>query len=172
MNKIGLKYHLRIKKPDGTYQPMNDCNRQSMKTGECMGHFPKPRFDRPRFYTCSLHKGHIADCPACYDRNGNIKPLKNRVIEWFLSGNTGVSSETLCAYMLGFKRVKYQSPPSDASDRWRCIQLLNTVPEWWERLDELAEAEPGRPHTVNGETNHKYGWREQIPLIKKEAGRE
>ena len=75
---MSLLYHLRIKKSDGEYQPL-DCNRISMKTGECMGHFRKPRYDHPRFYTCGMHKGHVADCPACWERNGGMPKGEHQI---------------------------------------------------------------------------------------------
>lgn len=96
--------------------------------------------------------------------------IEKRALQWLLSGDTGTSSETLCAFMLGLERGHYSSYPADAADRGRCIGLLKLIPEWLPRLTALAAAEPGRPHTVNGEVNHHYGWTEQIPLILQEGG--
>lgn len=96
-------------------------------------------------------------------------PIEHRIIEWLLSDDTGSSSKTLCAHMLNMT-IEWASTPSDASDRGRCIRLLRLVPEWVPRLNELVAAEPGRPASVNGETDHKYGWREQVPLIISEGG--
>src|SRR4051812_16275735 len=59
-------------------------------------------------------------------------------LRWLLSDDTGTSSKTLCAHMLGIDTLRYQSPPSDRADRGRCIRLLQLIPEWQARLDELA----------------------------------
>lgn len=99
------------------------------------------------------------------------KTIEQRALEWLLSHDTGVSSKTLCAHMLGIETKGFQSPPSDADDRGRCIRLLNLIPEWWDRLDEMAETPSNEALVIssrgmNVETN---GWAEQIPHIRREA---
>lgn len=75
-----------------------------------------------------------------------------RLLEWATDDDTGTSSEYLCRYMLGLKPNKWgKSAPSDKWDRGRCIRLLNLMPSWWNRLEEL------RPD-----------WGEQIDLILEE----
>jgi hypothetical protein len=61
--------------------------------------------------------------------------------------------------------------PSDAGDRGRCIRLLNKMPEWWDRLDEMASIPSHRVNYFSGGGLQvkEEGWREQIPLIRKEA---
>jgi hypothetical protein len=80
------------------------------------------------------------------------------IIKWATGDDTGVSSRFLCRWLYGFDPadLRYYTAPSDASDRGSCIRLLNLIPEWWDRLDEMAGV--------------SKGWEEQIPLIKKEAG--
>ena len=74
------------------------------------------------------------------------------VLEWLLSDDTGSSSKALCAWMLG---IDYDcSYPSDKWDRGRCIRLLQLIPSWINRLDEMK--------TVN------RSWEDQIELIKQE----
>lgn len=98
-----------------------------------------------------------------------------KIIEWATGDDTGVSSKSLARHMLGFSGKRWGfGPPSDADDRGRCIRLLNLIPEWWSRLDEMAQY-PSAEVTCYGKNGFdvKYeGWREQIPLIKKEGGHE
>ena len=83
-----------------------------------------------------------------------------KLIEWATSDHQGVSSGAICRYMLNLNPAdgwRVYMPPSDASDRGRCIRLLNTCPEWWKRIDEMKR--------------FNEDWAEQVELIKKEAGK-
>ena len=83
-----------------------------------------------------------------------MKIATNKVSDllgWLLSDDTGCSSMAICAWMLG-KDYSHGFPPSDESDRGRCIRLLELMPEWVERLDEMKEI--------------SKNWAEQIDLIK------
>lgn len=62
-------------------------------------------------------------------------------MDWLLSGDTGTSSETICAVMTGSK-IGHASPPSDGGDFGRCYRLLQHFPEWRARLHEVAERYP------------------------------
>lgn len=93
-----------------------------------------------------------------------------KVIEWATGSDTGASSNALCRFMLGIKSDRY-SHPLDTSDRGRCIRLLNLIPEWWDRLDEMASIPPT---TVNvfgkdGLEIREEGWKDQIPLIRTQS---
>lgn len=81
---------------------------------------------------------------------------ERKILDWATGEDTGSSSNALCRHMLGLPINQYWSAPSDADDRGRCIRLLNLVPKWWDRLDEMLEV--------------SEDWKEQIELIKKEAG--
>lgn len=99
-----------------------------------------------------------------------------KIIDWATGDDTGVSSEALCRFMLGLKPSHYVfSEPSDEDDRGRCIRLLNLVPEWWDRLDEMVSLPSHKvlcfTAKINEPISKSSGWTEQIPLIKKEAGR-
>lgn len=65
-------------------------------------------------------------------------------IEWLLSGDTGVSSKTICAVMTGSKMTNCFGPdvPYDSSDFGRCYRLLQHFPEWRARMPEVATAYP------------------------------
>ena len=95
-----------------------------------------------------------------------------KIIDWATGDDTGISSNALCRFMC---RLEPDSSgftaPLDASDRGRCIRLLNLIPEWWSRLDEMAELPSIKVgvFSSNGMEVRERGWKEQIPLIKKEA---
>lgn len=65
-------------------------------------------------------------------------------IEWLLSGDTGISSETICAVMTGSQMTGRFGPdiPYDPGDFGRCYRLLDHFPEWRKRLPEVAEKYP------------------------------
>lgn len=97
-----------------------------------------------------------------------------KIIDWATGEHTGMSSKALCRKMLGIRASSNWGypAPSDASDRGRCIRLLNLIPEWWDRLDEMASIPSHRLtyfHPNNKLEVVEEGWREQIPLIRKEA---
>lgn len=65
-----------------------------------------------------------------------------RVLEWFMSCDTGISSKTIAAVMCGAdpNEFYWNSPPADPSDLGRCLRLLERFPEWKERIPEMAKA--------------------------------
>ena len=94
-----------------------------------------------------------------------------KIIEWAIGDDTGISSKALCRHMLGIYPEQRNHAPSDADDRGRCIRLLNLIPEWWDRLDEMKMF-PSSEITYfknNQVLTRQEGWKEQIPLIRKEA---
>jgi len=98
----------------------------------------------------------------------------HEIIAWATGNDTGASSNALCRYMMGFEPNEWGNmAPSDADDRGRCIRLLNLIPEWWDRLDEMAQFPSAKVTSFgkNGMEVRCDGWKEQIPLIKKEANR-
>lgn len=99
------------------------------------------------------------------------RTIEQRAIEWALSDDTGTSSKALCAHMIGIAHGR-NMPPSDASDRGRCIRLLRLIPEWIPRLDELAQESPIESLECSSSGMHRAmnSWSEQIPLIRKEGG--
>jgi hypothetical protein len=67
-----------------------------------------------------------------------------RLAEWFGSGDTGLSSETIALWLSA--RVKNgwgPHTPSDPSDLGRCLRLLERIPEWKTRMAEMAECSEG-----------------------------
>lgn len=68
--------------------------------------------------------------------------IKEAVVEWLATGETGVSSKTM-AFWLGYG-IKYRraSHPHDPGDFDRCLQLLAFVPELRSSLGKMAEVSP------------------------------
>lgn len=104
------------------------------------------------------------------EQTGNT-PFR-RAIKWSLSDDTGISSKVICAHMLGFEPFEL-SPPYDRYDRGRCIRLLQLIPEWIPRLNELTKYDDGMVE-INGEapklkSQTKYSWTYQIPIIISEG---
>ena len=64
-------------------------------------------------------------------------------IEWLMSGDTGISSETICAVMTGSKKggVFGADIPHDVADFGRCYRLLKNFPEWRDNGNETCPAE-------------------------------
>ena len=55
----------------------------------------------------------------------NIREQK-KIARWLVEGNTGMSSEAMCAFYMGYE---YYNPrtPSDPSDLKRCYEFLKCV---------------------------------------------
>lgn len=115
-------------------------------------------------------------CPNCEKPVAcHNAPIEKRALFWSLSGDTGISSEAICAHMTGNPTNKtwgFQAP-SDMSDRGRCIRLLELIPEWIERLPEMVQYDAGNV-IINGakpipRSEDSHSWTQQIPLIMQEG---
>lgn len=59
-----------------------------------------------------------------------------RVIHWFASKDTGMSSEAIASHMaIGECDGSY---PHDPADLGRCLRLLKLFPEWEARIGEMS----------------------------------
>lgn len=75
-------------------------------------------------------------------------PVEKRAMIWAAHGEGGVSSNTIFAVMTGTMQYEKVFPrgwwrfdvPHDPSDFRRCYLLLKLIPEWRERIGEMAEA--------------------------------
>ena len=56
-----------------------------------------------------------------------------KVMQWFASGEKGISSECIASIICGFE-PKWNDTPSDPDDFKRCLLLLNDIPELREHL--------------------------------------
>ena len=72
------------------------------------------------------------------------KDTSRRALEWMFGDDTGVSSRTIAAVMLDVphKATGLTGIPLDGGDLGRCIRLLDRIPEWRPRLEEVAAAQP------------------------------
>lgn len=68
---------------------------------------------------------------------------KDKIIKWFLTGKTGNSSKAIVAQMMrhGTDR-RYPDYPLDGGDFGRCHGLLEMVPEFKPRMQEMADRSP------------------------------
>jgi len=80
-----------------------------------------------------------------------------RAAEWMTCDDTGISSETIWAVMMGVPAHKIDADiPHDAGDFGRCVALIDFIPEWKDRLCEVAAAFPEWKEVVrNWDTLHK-----------------
>lgn len=122
-------------------------------------------------YTVKMIKG-IGCCPSCEQPAVcHGKPVEYRALFWALHGSTGMSSLSIAQHMA--TGISDGAPPSDADDRSRCIRLLELVPEWLPRLDELrkydAKKQDGFVINSSGISAYDNSWSKQIPLIIKEG---
>lgn len=115
-------------------------------------------------------------CPLC--KKPAIchgKPIEQRALWWALSDDTGVSSKAIARWFATKEMFVPSSPPSDAADRGRCIRLLELIPEWLPRLDELKALDaPGNKQdgfivNSSGISAYDNSWSKQIPLIVSEG---
>jgi hypothetical protein len=65
-------------------------------------------------------------------------------IKWLLSGDTGISSETILSAALGIKRDSsfHDDAPHDNSDFGRCYRLLRDIPQLREPAFEKLKKRP------------------------------
>jgi len=72
--------------------------------------------------------------------------IEARADSWICSWDTGISSQTIWEVLRG-QTVRHRSHnwPCDPSDFGRCVRLLAEIPEWRERLPEVAARFPGTP---------------------------
>lgn len=66
---------------------------------------------------------------------------------WAANGEHGISSKTMFNHLVkgtGIRPLQnsYQCTPSDPDDFKRCYKLLQAVPQWKQRLDELKTLSP------------------------------
>lgn len=116
----------------------------------------------------------VACCPSCSQPAiCHGKPVIERALFWALAGKTGTSSKAIASHMTGFASEQPFGfmPPADASDRLRCIRLLELIPEWLPRLDEMKkyDAPDKKPTGItigsSGISAYDNSWSKQIPII-------
>lgn len=117
----------------------------------------------------------IGCCPLCEQPTAcHGQSIEYRALFWALNYHTGVSSTTLARHMSGHPQGSWSSPPSDADDRSRCIRVLNLVPEWIPRLQEMVKYDSEKKNdgfiiNSSGIGADHNTWAKQIPLIMQEG---
>jgi len=119
----------------------------------------------------------IGVCPSCNQPSKcHGKPIEERALFWAVNGDTGISSKSIMAHMTGNEKADAFGiqPPSDSSDRGRCIRLLELIPEWIPRLNEMlkydqSKQESGIVINSRGISAYDNSWSKQIPLIMSEG---
>lgn len=129
-------------------------------------------------YTVKTINGALC-CPLCEKPTLlHGEPIEVRALAWALSDDTGTSSKTIARWMTSTHGITgaYFSPPSDGADRARCIRLLELIPEWLPRLNEMGKfydsiERQGQSFTISssGISADDNTWARQIPLIAKEG---
>lgn len=77
--------------------------------------------------------------------NENSMVIDKRVFDWIIGPDTGVSSSTIVHVLSGLPWTMSEFKPDIPYDPWdfaRCYRLLEIIPEWKERLHEVADKYP------------------------------
>ncbi|MBQ3170359.1 MAG: hypothetical protein IJB53_00325 [Mailhella sp.] len=78
-------------------------------------------------------------------------PIEWRIKIWLQMGERGISSNTICFVLCGLSGLELEdgfsgysigSIPYDPDDFRRCYELLDLIPEWKDRLSEVAKRYP------------------------------
>lgn len=138
-----------------------------------MGKLCDRNYDGNNMLSVKMEEG-VALCPSCNQpASCHGKTIEQRALFWALAMNTGMSSESIAKHMTGYTEGRI-APPSDSSDRARCIRLLEIVPEWIGRLNELLKYDQPKADTgilinSSGISTYDNSWAKQIPLIVQEG---
>lgn len=90
----------------------------------------------------------MIDCYGDYSEEIMKLPVEQRAMIWAAFGERGISSRTIFSVMTRVVAYKDLFPydwrwfdiPHDPADFRRCYLLLKLIPEWHERLEEMAQA--------------------------------
>ena len=64
-----------------------------------------------------------------------------QLLNWYMNGETGLSSQTMARVMLDDTTEAKQNYPHDGRDLRRCILLLRTIPEALSAIDVLEQTD-------------------------------
>ena len=90
-------------------------------------------------------------------------------MEWILKGEIGISSKTIWSVMCGVEFIEGSrcgfnfDVPQDPDDFKRCHKLLQEIPEWRDRLDEVAFVFPKWKPMVDNWERMTELYLEEIP---------
>ena len=68
-----------------------------------------------------------------------MRPVNERAMSWIVGHHVGSSSRAIWAHMMDAGEPDWGwSHPHDPDDLFRCLRLLDFIPEWKPRLPEMA----------------------------------
>lgn len=68
------------------------------------------------------------------------KTVEQRALRWIVGDHVGLSSQAIWAHMMGAGAPRWgYCYPHDPDDLSRCLRLLRLIPEWRERMPEMAK---------------------------------
>lgn len=106
-------------------------------------------------------------CPKCRSTKVQIGPQPKptpagKPHQWLENGDTGTSSLTIWAVMMGTEPDRADIP-HDPADFGRCFRLLLVMPSWRGRLGEVAERYPAWRRLVDRWAELESLWLEESP---------
>lgn len=66
--------------------------------------------------------------------------MKDKILNWYVNGETGASSKVLASVALG--QVSEKHHPLDPADFNRCLKLVRAVPEIKNYFDQISKLSP------------------------------
>jgi hypothetical protein len=96
------------------------------------------------------------------ERSASRDTVEERARGWRKGGDTGLSSVTVWAHMMGLTNFEVDYP-LDPADLGRILRLLELIPEWKPRVAELASLSPEWKALVER-------WDDIVVLMKAEVG--
>lgn len=94
-----------------------------------------------------------------------MSDLAMKVMQWQANGHVGVSSATMASIAMGMSKPFYGSyfgAPHDPSDMFRCMSLLESIPEIRDHFPAIAEKVP----EFRGIIEH---WDELVAVMNREC---
>lgn len=93
------------------------------------------------------------------------KSKHERAYWWVQNGETGQSSKTMWGFFMG-ETPEIINHPHDPDDFQRCYKLLQAVPEWKRRMDELRILSPTWNALVDNWSKLTEMWEERLATGK------
>lgn len=141
--KTGARSHIRVYPPNMAMQCLH-CGEQYEPATPCpvellaamLDAFHKKHSEcvpKERGVACSWCRrfGHSEDACPSRQYDGDYR-------KWLAGPDTGSSSKFLCYRLAGMQTYPV-SAPSDPADFGRCYRLLQAIPGWRERINELSD---------------------------------
>lgn len=96
-----------------------------------------------------------------------MSEVGKRSSQWVVGNDTGISSKTIWAVMMGIEIDNPRSwkwgTPRDPSDFGRCYRLLSLIPEWQSRLKEISDIFPAWQPFVDNWQQMAILWESESP---------